>query len=427
MRRLLVTTVLGCATLAGSAHAAGFYLQEQSVRGAGRAYSGEAADTGVSSLWWNPAAIGWNTQREVYVGAHGVLVDADVNNDGSTITYPGRVTVPVRGEPRAFKPIQNGIAPNAAIAWPIRDGLVVGLSLAAPYNFTTKYRPQAWARYDALESRLNTADAQLTLAAKVNDWLSVGGGVSAEYSDAKLSTASPNLSPLLPDGITQLSGDGWDWGWSVGAQARVNSALMVGLSYRSSVDHKLKGDIFQGGLVGPLVGANLQGPGRASFSTPWIATLGARYTIGKFTLNGQVQRVGWGEFDAIEVSTPAGPQSLAQNYKDVTSGGVGVDYALNDRLTLRAGVQYDPTPTPDDERTARVPDGDRWLYAAGATADIGRGMKLDLAFAYIDFSSSRVRHDTTFYGGTPAAITTRLNGDVSGEGYVLSAGLTKAF
>ena len=32
------------------------------------------------------------------------------------------------------------------------------------------------------------------------------------------------------------------------------------------------------------------------------------------------------------------------------------------------GVQYDPTPTPDEARTARVPDGDRWLYSAGATA-----------------------------------------------------------
>ena len=413
----------GCAT---QADAAGFYLQEQSVRGVGRAYSGEVADTGVQSLWWNPAAIA-GQPRQAYVGAHAVLVNADVNDAGSTITYPGGTTLPVRGEPRAFKPIQDGVAPNFAVAVPIGDRFAVALSVAAPYNFTTKYRRSAWARYDALESRLETADIQATAAMVVTDWLDVGVGVDAERSDAKLSTASPNLSPLLPDGVTQLSGDGWDWGWTVGARVH-SKRLSVGASYRASVDHKLSGDIFVGGLLGPLAAGNVQAPGMASFSTPWIATLGARYDLGHgLTLNGQVQRIGWGEFDAIRVTTPAGQQMLAQNYNDVTSGGVGLDYVLNKRLTLRAGVQYDPTPTPNDERTARVPDGDRWLYGAGASADIGHGLTLDVAAAYIAFSDSKVRHDTVFYPGTPAAVTTRLDGRVHGEGYILSAGLTSRF
>jgi len=428
MRTFPTLLLVGAAVsaLASSAHAAGFYLQEQSVRGAGRAYSGEVADTGVQSLWWNPAAIA-RSPRQAYVGAHAVLVDADVANAGSTITYPGGTTVPVSGEPRAFKPIQDGVVPNFAIATPIGDRFAIGLSMAAPYNFTTKYRRNAWARYDALESRLNSADVQLTGAMKVTDWLDLGVGVSAEYADAKLSTASPNLSPLLPDGLTQLSGDGWDFGWTVGAQAHFER-LTLGASYRSSVDHKLKGDVFLGGLLGPLAGGNVNAPGSASFSTPWIATLGARYALtDKLTVNGQIQRVGWGEFDAIRVKTPGGPQTLAQNYNDVTSGGVGFDYEVNERLTLRAGVQYDPTPTPDDERTARVPDGDRWLYGAGATARLNDRMTLDVAAAYIDFSPSDVRHDTVFYPGTPAAVTTRLDGRVKGQGYIMSLGLTSSF
>ena len=430
--RYLALAGIAAAAAATEGHAAGFYLQEQSVRGAARAYSGEVSDTGVQSLWWNPAAIA-RSSRQAYVGAHGVLVDADVNDTGSTITYPGGLTLPVGGEPRAFKPIQDGIAPNMAFAAPFGPEMkvgrrfAIGLSVAAPFNFTTKYRRTAWARYDALESRLTTADIQLTGAMQVTDWLSVGVAVDAEYADAKLGTASPNLSPLLPDGVTQLSGDGWDWGWAVGAQAHFDR-LTLGASYRSSIDHKLDGDIFVGGLLGPLAAGNFQGKGSASFSTPWIATVGARYAVtDRLTLQGQVQRIGWGEFDAIRVSTARGPQTLAQNYNDVTSGGVGVDYALNDSLTLRAGVQYDNTPTPDDERTARVPDGDRWLWGAGATAKLSDRLALDVAAAYIHFKDSDVRHDTVFYGGTPAATTTRLNGRVSGEGYILSAGLTARF
>ena len=41
------------ASVAAPAFAGSFYLQEQSVRGAGRAFSGEAADRGTGSMWWN--------------------------------------------------------------------------------------------------------------------------------------------------------------------------------------------------------------------------------------------------------------------------------------------------------------------------------------------------------------------------------------
>ncbi|WP_374653484.1 outer membrane protein transport protein [Phenylobacterium sp.] len=426
IRTLLFATSAAALAMAGQAHAAGFYLQEQSVKGAGRAYSGEVADQGVSSLWWNPAAIA-RSGREAYVGLHAVFVDATVENKGSTITYPGGTTLPVQGEPRGFNPIQNGVAPNFAIAMPVGDRFALGLSVAAPFNFTTEYRNNSWARYDALTSRLTTADLQLTGAMKVTDWLDLGVGVSGQYTDAKLSTAYPNLSPLLADGVSQLSGDGWDFGWTVGAQAHLG-AVTLGASYRSAVEHDLDGRVLVMGLVGPLAGANRDVSGSAKFTTPWIATLGGRWqATDKLALNAQVQRIGWSEFDAIEVNFAGGGESLRQGYKDVTSGGVGLDYAVNDRLTLRAGVQYDPTPTPDGDRTARVPDGDRWLYGVGATGKVTDSLQVDAALAYIDFDKSAIAHDTVFYEGTPAATTTRLRGEVQGEGYVMSLGLRKTF
>lgn len=90
-------------------------------------------------------------------------------------------------------------------------------------------------------------------------------------------------------------------------------------------------------------------------------------------------------------------------------------------------MQYDPTPTPDNARTTRVPDGDPWLYSAGATAQVTDSLKVDAALTYIDFASSDVLHDTTFYKGAPAATTTRLRGEVEGQGYVLSLGVRKTF
>ena len=83
--------------------------------------------------------------------------------------------------------------------------------------------------------------------------------------------------------------------------------------------------------------------------------------------------------------------------------------------------------TPDELRTARVPDGDRWLYGVGATARLTDSLQMDAALAYISFDESRINHDTTFYEGTPAATTTRLRGTVNGNAGIISLGLRKTF
>ena len=95
--RVIERIALGA--LAPQAHAAGFYLQEQAARGTGRAYSGEVADQGPASLWWNPAAIA-RSPREVHLGASAIFVDLEVvKNTGSTITYPDGGTRPAGGRP----------------------------------------------------------------------------------------------------------------------------------------------------------------------------------------------------------------------------------------------------------------------------------------------------------------------------------------
>ncbi len=73
---LAAGVALAALVAASQASAAAFYLQEQSVRGAGRAYSGEVADRGAASLWWNPASIAGLDKNEIYGGVHLAQVDS---------------------------------------------------------------------------------------------------------------------------------------------------------------------------------------------------------------------------------------------------------------------------------------------------------------------------------------------------------------
>lgn len=423
---LALTTAL-MTGVAAPAFAGSFYLQEQSVRGAGRAFSGEAADRGVGSMWWNPASIA-RSGREVSVGLHAIRINSEVKNAGSYLTYPGGVDAPVRN-PRNTEvdPIESGLVPNFAFATPIGDRFAVGVSVAAPYNFTTKYEQGSFARYDALTSELRSGDASLTVAYQVNDWLDVGAGLNAQFVKAKLTSAMPNLSPLLPDGSNSLEGDGWDFGWNVGAQVH-KGPWDFGLSYRSKIEHELEGDVTVAGLLGPLAGANVSTGGKASFNTPWFASASVRYAVNdKLTLNAQVNRIGWSEFDAITVEYTGGGDVIHQNYKDVTTGSIGLDYALSDKTTLRAGVGYDPTPTRDSLRTARIPDADRWLFSVGGSTEVTEGVTFDAGLTYIAFSDSTIHDDRTFYAGTPAAVTSHLRGEAEGSAVVASIGARWAF
>jgi len=423
---LALTTAL-MTGVAAPAFAGSFYLQEQSVRGAGRAFSGEAADRGVGSMWWNPASIA-RSGREVSVGLHAIRIDSEVKNAGSYLTYPGGLDAPVRN-PRNTEvdPIESGLVPNFAFATPIGDRFAVGVSVAAPYNFTTKYEQGSFARYDALTSELRSGDASLTVAYQVNDWLDVGAGLNAQFVKAKLTSAMPNLSPLLPDGSNSLEGDGWDFGWNAGAQVH-KGPWDFGLSYRSKIEHELEGDVTVAGLLGPLAGANVSTGGKASFNTPWFASASVRYAVNdKLTLNAQVNRIGWSEFDAITVEYTGGGDVIHQNYKDVTTGAIGLDYALSDKTTLRAGVGYDPTPTRDSLRTARIPDADRWLFSVGGSTEVTEGVTFDAGLTYIAFSDSTIHDDRTFYAGTPAAVTSHLRGEAEGSALVASIGARWAF
>ena len=426
--RLAAGVALLTLAAATQASASAFYLQEQSVRGTGRAYSGEVADKGVGSLWWNPASIAGIDRSEAYVGLNMIQVNSKVVNTGSSITRPvppAGLTTPIGGANTAFDPINDGIVPNLGGAFKINDKLSLGLSVAAPYNFTTEYNADSWTRYDALKSQLRTVNVDGVVAYRVNDMLDLGVGVTALYADAKLTNALPNISPLQPDGSQALKGDGWAFGYVVGVQAHPSKSLTIGASYRSKIDQKLDGTVTVAGLLPPIPAAsNVSVDGQAKITLPWIANVGARWAVDdRWTLNASISRVGWGEFDAIRVTFPGGSSTSAQNYKDVTTYAAGVDFQASPRLTLRAGVQYDPTPTPDVGRTARVPDGDRMMYAAGATWAATDNIKLDAAINYISFDDSSINRTDV----TATSATVRQNGAVTGSAVVISTGARFSF
>jgi long-chain fatty acid transport protein len=305
----------------------------------------------------------------------------------------------------------------------LNDQWSVGLAITSPFSNITKYAPDSWTRYDGLKTKLVTVDVQPTLAWKPLSWLGVGVGFDAEHVDAALSAALPNLSPLLPDGFELVKGHGYDYGWVVGAQIRPNTALSIGASYRSQIDHTLDGSVSVSGLYTPLAAENGVLRSQSKFDTPWIATIGARWSFApSWTLDGQVQRFGWSVFNAITVIDLAGATAEPEDYRDTTNAAIGLEYEVTPTWTVRTGAQYDETPTVDDVRSARVPDGNRWLFGVGTTFKPRRWMAVDVSAGYLDVQKSSIDRNATAYAGTLAVTPITVTGETSNSDVILSSG-----
>jgi long-chain fatty acid transport protein len=422
----LFGTAAGLAlTAAPPALASGFYLQEQSVRGYGRANSGEVADQGPASLWWNPAAIGWEEEDGAKLsasfGATGILPTGTVEDRGTQIVRPGAPPQPVGGGPLQSDPVQKGLLPSSAVALRLGDRLALGLAITSPYSFTSDYEETGWQRYSGIRTRLLTLDIQPSIAFAPTDWLSLGAGLNIEYSDAFLSNALPNLAPGSADGRIRLDASGWDVGWSAGVQLRPAPRVTLGLAYKSSVRHRIDGSVEISGLAGPLAGRNLEAASSARFRTPWQLTLGARAGIGESTfLNVQAVRVGWSKFDRIDLGPPLN-SSIPEGYKDISSLAFGIDQGVGERLVLRAGIQFDATPTRDSTRDPRVPDGDRVNYTVGGSLRMGERLTLDAAAGLIVSGSGPIERDETFYAGTAAETRILSSGRVENSRVLVMA------
>jgi long-chain fatty acid transport protein len=415
-------------TAASPAVAGGFYLKEQSVKGLGRANSGEVADQGPESLWWNPAAIGGIKESQASFGASAIVPKSTVGDVGTLIDRPGAPPVAVGGISLIRNPIVKGVAPNNAFALPLSDRIAIGVAVTSPFSFTSDYDPSGWQRYSAIRSRLITLDIQPSVAVAATDWLSVGAGLNIEYADAWLSNALPNLAPGSPDGRLRLTGSGWDLGWSAGLQLRPSKRASIGIAYKSAVEHKLKGPVEISGLAGALAARNATADTAARFTTPWQLIVGARFGVtAGTTLNVQSTNFGWSKFDRIEIAAPIN-NAIEQNYKDTWAVSVGVDQIVSTRLTLRAGLQVDPTPTRNASRDPRVPDGDRIDYNMGATYKMSHHISLDAAAGYIDVEGGPISRDERFYAGTPAQIDVLTDGRANNPRvFVLSLGGRMSF
>ena len=401
-----------CAT--GHAVAAGFFIKEMSVTGLGRAFAGApAAADDASTVWFNPAGMTSLPANEVEAAVHLIAPQTELTNDGSKKANSGGTFVPATDNstqtPYDATPIPNlfGVVRDAD------RGFALGFGVTAPFGMANEYSETWFGRFDSIKTDLKTYNYSLVGAYDINRYVTIGGGVDYQIAEVTLTSMKNNSGTELHS--TLEGNDNGLFGFNAGVLVHATPDTDVGLHYRSGFTHPIEGtatlrsDSSSGAIAS-------QYAAKADLGLPELASLGVKHRLnGKVTLLGDVSYYGWSAFDAIKVyqiSNGVLKEDIPQKYKDTVSFGLGVDYAYDDALTLRAGVQYDPTPTQDEYRTSRTPDSDRTWISGGLTYKMSENLLMDAAFTYIHLHDTKLDLDrSATVGGATSAV---IGADVSG-------------
>jgi long-chain fatty acid transport protein len=428
LRRLLALALSTFVASPAPVLASGFQLVEQNASGLGNAFAGQAAGVkDASAVYFNPANLTLLRGKQIVIVLDPIDVKTTFSNTGSTRpflpTNPA-ILIPVAlgeegGDAGGLVPVPNGY-----VSWQATSRAWLGLGVNVPFGLKTDWDPSWVGRFKAIKSEVQTININPTLAVKVSDHFSVGAGASYQRLKATLSqavpyggitlgaaaqvaaqTRNPAVVPamigqlgaegLAREGVSLIEGDGWSWGWNVGAALEVADTGRIGASYRSRVKHDIAGDAAfanrptfatagpLGALGAALNGRLADGAVNARIELPETVSVAASYEGKKAEVLADYTWTGWSSIQALTILRTDGSvlSSVPLDFVDTWRVGLGVNYRMSDDWMLRLGTAYDKSPVQDLHRTPRLPDQDRTWAAVGFQYRLGEKGAVDFGYA----------------------------------------------
>ena len=449
---MIRTMLLGGAAVAatagaGIAHAAGFALVENSASGLGNAFAGVAAIANdASTVFTNPAGMTYLSGAQFTLAAHYIDPKADFSNKGSTTA---------NGDPLLGPDSDGGsvvVVPNLYYVRPVAPNLMFGVGVNVPYGLETHYDDDWVGRYHAVQSELITININPSLAWKLGNHWSVGGGVSLQYANATFSSAIDlgsfctdlgdgddcdallDLQPQQDDGFGEQSGDSWALGFNVGLIYALNERSRLGLAYRSQISHTLEGeaDFTIPGELSSVLTSNVftDVDVDASTTLPETVSLSVYHELSpRLAVMADWTWTRWSRFDElrIEYDNPDQPDTVTtQDWLNSNRYSIGVNYVLNRQWLLRGGVAYDETPIPDAQhRTPRVPGNDRRWLAFGVGYSFSDTFSIDVGYAHLFVPDTPIDH--AFESDSSPALRHTVRGEFNSAVNILSGQLNWRF
>lgn len=423
--------------MSGAAMAEGYQVNMLSAKQTGMGHVGVAMKLGAESMHFNPAGMAFmEGSMDFSAGVSAIWADATYKKGDYKAETDNDVSTPM----------------YAYAGFRIYDNLKAGISVTTPYGSGLKW-PHNWRGAELVQDiSLKSFVFQPTIAWKVTDNFSIGGGLMIACGNFELSRAlvAPGaLAPILGADYAdvvpvsaRLSGKSQvRVGFNVGAMWDINEKVTVGASYRSKVTMKVKEGEAELNFASDAVKALIdkmglpipplnEGTFKSELPLPANLTVGVSYRpIKKLELAFDLQMVGWDAYQNLNVKfteNVLGGYSIdaVKNYKNSFAARIGAEYAVTDRFDVRLGTYFDQSPVRDDFYNPETPGMNKIGTSLGFSFRPYKGFSIDFAATYIA-GLSRDGSYTTVKPGTDDKIV--FSGRYGTKAFAPTVGLSYNF
>ncbi|MFM2294253.1 MAG: hypothetical protein RLZZ350_666 [Verrucomicrobiota bacterium] len=383
LNRALKQTLVAVAVTLASARtfAEGFRNSPAGAFGLGRAGGRIAQVDDASAISQNPANLADLKASEVQFTPSVIYMDVKFD---SAFGFSARTEKPWK------------YLPNLFIAKPILDGqAVLGLGITVPYGLSVNWDENSPAfatpaltslRYNAPHyTELETININPTVAFHLGEHVTLGLGLDIMWSQLTLKQFYPWL--LVgggPDGNLKAKGDGVGVGGNLGLTWKVTDRQRVAVTWKLPMDVNYEGSATVDNInpTGTFLGVTPSSSFETKIKYPMQVALGYGIQVtDKFRIEADGEWIQFSRFKSLDLSlannaillTALGQStSIAQNWKDTFTVGIGGDYQINPNWTVRAGYQFYQSPVPDSTFSPTIPDADQNVITVGLRYQHGK-------------------------------------------------------
>jgi len=420
-KKIAILAALGIMT-AGTAHASGYRIPEQSINGVSLSNAYIAHTDGADTAYYNPANMGWQDDSwQMEVSASYINLPH--------IDYTDNRSPALDGSSKT----ENIVIPMLHAVSRDYNNFRLGFSFVVPFGLSKRWS-DPFPRTFSEDFTLNVFEANPSLSYRFCDWFGLAAGARILHTTGNTVKSSGAIDIDPGPGTTYASisrdmdGDSTDLGYNLALIVKPTKKWNIGATYRSKVDMGLSGTATLRTDTFPF--NTYHGDASLDVVTPAILTISTSYTFfEKTTVELTWDKTYWSEYEQLDfnyngflanpILIAAFDQPKAKNWRDSNAYRIGITHKCTERFTAMLGFAYDETPIPSDTLGFELPDSDALLFSFGGRYRINDKLELGGAYLLDDKKTRSVENP---------ANTSGINGKFADAGaHVVTLGMTYKF
>ena len=412
MKRIALVTVGVC--VASSVFAGGYRVALQGQKATGMGHTGVAMTDSAEVVFFNPAGM--------------ALLESDMDISGG-VSLINSVTRYQSQETNTKAKTDNPMGTPIGLYFSKKynTNISYGLGIYTPYGNTVEWEKDWAGSHLVNDIKFSAIYVQPTVSYKLSDKYSIGFGVAYVNGGVKfnrnLSTSLANANGDRSNVTIEASGIS-AWGYNLGFLAKPIERLSVGISYRSQVDMKARGeDADFENIPTTLQSKYPNTTFDADLVLPAELTLGISYDLTPSTVVAfDINRTYWGAYKSLDVEfhNGAGTSVNPRKYKDVNIYRFGIQHDMRNDITVRGGIYFDESPIRDGYYAPETPRNDSIGFTVGVSYKIYKNIELDFSYLYLMFDEFKGSYDHYDQSGTTTSFGGEYKSTVTAFGFGLN-------